>query len=335
MMARIVLAIAIMLAVAAGCEALSPERARAEFERFELRFGRAYATSQERAFRFGVFRKRLERIEQVNAERRPYQLGVNKFTDQTTEELHRRLMAPQDCSATNANDEAIEARAHRTQNASVDWRDQGVVTAVKDQGNCGSCYAFSTTGAVESAYAIKYGKENIRTLSEQQIIDCAGDFGDMGCNGGLPSQSFQYIMSNKGIDTEDSYPYEGVDGNPCRYEVANIGANVVNEMNITEGDESGITDAVANVGPVSIAFDVEDDFFSYSSGIYSSTQCGNKPTDVNHAVLVVGYGTDSGNPYWIIKNSWGTDFGMDGYFWMAKDVNMCGIADCAAYPVIG
>jgi len=281
-----------------------------------------------------IFVANLRHIRQVNAEERSYWLGVNQFTDMTSAEFRAtHLMAPQDCSATstasvNTGIEAPDA---------VDWRDKGVVTEVKDQGNCGSCWTFSTTGAVESAWAIAKGLANdtLVTLSEQQLVDCAQAFGNQGCNGGLPSQAFQYIMANQGLDTEEAYPYEGQD-NSCRFVQSGIGATVSTQVNITQDDEASIVDAVANLGPVSVCFDVAGDFQSYEGGIYTSTECTATPQTVNHAVLAVGFNKDhdAGTPYWIIKNSWGPSWGINGYFWMVRDQNMCGVATCASYPVI-
>jgi len=254
-------------------------------------------------------------------------MGLNKFSDMSWEEFQDKyLMDPQDCSATQGN----HVPSGQAIPPAIDWRQKGVVSDVKNQGDCGSCWTFSTSGCLESAHAIATGK--LVTLSEQQLIDCAGDFNNNGCNGGLPSQAFEYIYYNGGLDTEDSYPYEGEDDS-CRYDPSNIGAKVTGIVNITQNDENGLLDAVATVGPVSICFDVADDFMDYSGGVYSSDECGSQPSDVNHAVLVVGYNvTSDATDYWIVKNSWGADWGLDGYFWIERGVNMCGLADCAAYP---
>jgi len=170
-------------------------------------------------------------------------------------------------------------------------------------------------------------------LSEQQLVDCAGAFGNEGCRGGLPSQAFEYIRHAGGIEKGSDYVYTGRDGS-CRFDKTKVAAHVTGEVNITEGVESELFDAVTNAGPVAIAFQVVSDFQSYRSGVYDSTRCKSGPLDVNHAVLAVGYGTDAASkkPYWTVKNSWGTSFGMQGYFNMVRDKNMCGIATCASYP---
>jgi len=317
----------------AVCAAITHQEQH-EFNQFVKKFDRHYSSPAETHRRRDIFVSNLRRIHKVNAENRSYWLGVNEFTDMTFAEFSAaRLMAPQDCSATDTNYE-FTGIAPPT---AVDWRDKGVVTEVKDQGNCGSCWTFSTTGAVESAWAIAKGLSNdsLVTLSEQQLVDCAQAFGNQGCNGGLPGQAFQYIIANQGLDTEEAYPYEGSD-NSCRFVQSGIGATLANQVNITQDDEGAIVDAVANLGPVSVCFDVAGDFQMYEGGIYSSTECGSDPKSVNHAVLAVGFNVDSdqGTKYWIIKNSWGPTWGINGYFWMVRDQNMCGVATCASYPII-
>jgi cathepsin H len=171
-------------------------------------------------------------------------------------------------------------------------------------------------------------------LSEQQLVDCAGAFNNFGCGGGLPSQAFEYIRYNGGIDTEDSYPYAAKD-DKCEYHPNTVGAKVWDVVNITEGAETQLKHAVATMRPVSVAFEVVNDFRLYNGGVYTSSVCHTSPQTVNHAVLAVGYGEDeNGTPYWIIKNSWGEDWGLNGYFHMEMGKNMCGVSTCASYPVV-
>ncbi|VAI32425.1 unnamed protein product [Triticum turgidum subsp. durum] len=195
----------------------------------------------------------------------------------------------------------------------------------------GSCWTFSTTGALEAAYTQATGK-NI-SLSEQQLVDCAGGFNNFGCSGGLPSQAFEYIKYNGGIDTEESYPYKGVNG-VCHYKAENAVVQVLDSVNITLNAEDELKNAVGLVRPVSVAFEVIDGFRQYKSGVYTSDHCGTTPDDVNHAVLAVGYGVENGVPYWLIKNSWGADWGENGYFKMEMGKNMCAVATCASYPIV-
>jgi cathepsin H len=212
-----------------------------------------------------------------------------------------------------------------------DWRTQGAVTPVKNQGKCGSCWTFSSTGCLESHNILKHGKTAL--LSEQNLLDCAQAFDNHGCNGGLPSHAFEYIHYNGGLDTEETYPYEAKEGK-CKFNTYHVGVKVDAVVNITSRNEDELKAAVGSTGPVSVAFQVVSDFRFYKSGVYESKECRSGEQDVNHAVLAVGYGTLDGKKHWIVKNSWGASWGMDGYFEIKRDENMCGIADCASYPVV-
>jgi len=283
--------------------------------------------------RFANFLTNLRVIEETNAQNLSYTLGINEYSDLSWDEFKAAyLMAPQHCSATGPGTYQPTGVSPNPDPA-IDWRTKGVVTPVKNQGSCGSCWAFGTTGAVESAWAIAKGQ--LLSLSEQQLVDCAGAFGNQGCSGGLPSQAFEYIKAAGGIELGSDYKYTGRDGS-CRFNPQKVAAKVSGEQNITQGNEQELFDAVTNKGPVAIAFQVAGDFQSYRSGVYDSTRCKSGPMDVNHAVLAVGYDTDksSGKPFWIVKNSWGTSFGIQGYFWMVRNKNMCGIATCASIPTI-
>jgi len=212
---------------------------------------------------------------------------------------------------------------------SIDWRAKGWVTNVKDQGECGSCWAFSTTGVLEAQHANVSG--NLVSLSEENIVDCVSDCG--GCGGGWPYMAEDYVVSNGGIDSESSYPYTaggGVSTN-CSFNSSNIVAKFSQVVKLPAGDADALYHAVATVGPVSVAIDAESDLMMYKSGIYTSSTCSKDQLD--HAVLVVGYGiTNTGQKYYIIKNSWGTSWGQDGYvYWDATDGNMCGIAQDATF----
>lgn len=247
----------------------------------------------------------------------------------TWEEFSKqKLGAAQHCSATRkGNHKLTDAVLPLVQ----DWRKVGIVSPVKNQGSCGSCWTFSTTGALEAAYAQAYGKSV--SLSEQQLVDCAGDFNNFGCNGGLPSQAYEYIKYNGGLDTEEAYPYTGIDG-VCKYSSENAAVRVLDAVNITMGAEDELKHAVGVVRPVSVAFQVISTFRLYTGGVFTSDVCGSDPMDVNHAVVAVGYGVEDGIPYWLIKNSWGADWGLNGYFKMELGKNMCGVATCASYPIV-
>jgi len=214
--------------------------------------------------------------------------------------------------------------------ATWDWRKQGAVTPIKNQGQCGSCWSFSTTGSTEGCHFINQGK-TLASLSEQNLMDCSYAQGDQSCEGGLMTDAMTYIISNGGIDTEASYPYLAEDESTCNYNAANSAATLTSFSNIPSGNEASLQQSVA-VGPVSVAIDASQSSFQfYSSGVYSDPNCSSSQLD--HGVLAIGWGTDTGSAYWLVKNSWGTDWGMQGFIEMARnDNNMCGIATMATIP---
>jgi cathepsin H len=303
------------------------------FDEWKKTYSKVYADSFEEENRRWIYSTTVKEVEELNSQNLSWTAGINEWSDLTWPEFKRAVglwKAPQKCSATG------DVGTHETRGNApdkIDWRDKNAVTAVKNQGSCGSCWTFSATGAVESANILKGHK--MTQFAEQQLVDCAGGFKNNGCNGGLPSQAFQYLMWQGGQNLESTYKYTARDGS-CKFKKADIGVVVTDEKNITQGDEASMGDAVGNVGPVSVCYQVSSDFRNYKSGVYDSTKCKNGPMDVNHAVLAVGYDTDSksSKPYWIIKNSWGTSFGIKGYFWMVRGKNMCGVATCSSYPVV-
>ncbi|XP_057398000.1 pro-cathepsin H isoform X2 [Balaenoptera acutorostrata] len=240
-------------------------------------------SSEEYHHRLQAFVSNWRKINAHNAGNHTFKMGLNQFSDMSFAELKRKYLwsEPQNCSATKGN----YLRGTGPYPPSMDWRKKGnFVSPVKNQGSCGSCWTFSTTGALESAVAIGTGR--------------------------LPS----------------------LDGD-CKFQPSKAIAFVKDVANITMNDEEAMVEAVALYNPVSFAFEVIDDFLMYKKGVYSSTSCHKTPDKVNHAVLAVGYGEENGIPYWIVKNSWGPQWGMKGYFLMERGKNMCGLAACASYPI--
>lgn len=308
----------------------------AKFGSWMKKHGKMYMSREEHSYRKSIFLQTEKMIKEHNSGNHSYTLGHNQFSDMTFTEFQKKmLMAEQHCSATEHSSKQIEIdnRQRLLLPDAVDWRLKGIVSPVKNQGHCGSCWAFSTIAAMESHMTLAFNEHVI--LSEQQLLDCAQAFDNHGCNGGLPSHAFEYIHYNHGLMSEQDYPYLANQSAKCFFNPAKAEAFVGKINNITAKDEQELTEAVAMYGPVSIAYQVASDFKQYKNGVYDSTVCKSGPEDVNHAVLAVGYGTDyNGKPYWIVKNSWGTSWGMEGYFNIARGKNMCGLADCASFPSV-
>jgi len=301
------------------------------FTNWMIKFKKTYS-SEEFQIRFTIFKNNMDFIRDYNAKGTSTVLGLGPFADITNEEYRRIYLGTHfDGTARLAQAKAQANPVKRAPlNDTVNWVDQGAVTAIKDQGQCGSCWSFSTTGSVEGAHFLSTG--NLVSLSEQNLMDCSSAEGNNGCNGGLMDDAFEYIIKTKGIDTEASYPYTAKDGR-CEYKAANSGATISSYTDVTSGDEGALADA-ANNQPISVAIDAAlDSFQHYTSGIYYEPQCSSSALD--HGVLVVGYGTESDGDYWLVKNSWGTSWGENGYIQMARNQNNnCGIATMASYPTV-
>lgn len=257
-----------------------------------------------------------------------FTLGLNNFTDMSKSEFKTNYLNGLVLNNKSNFDFVYYNRSNSSIPSSIDWRAAGLVTNVKDQGQCGSCWAFSTTGTVEGQHAKV--KNNLVSLSEQNLVDCSSS--NYGCEGGWPSLAMGYIKQN-GVDTEDSYGYVGID-EQCNYNVSHVGSFVNNTV-LIQRNMSDFYHALGTVGPISIAIDAEDDFQFYKDGIYSSTMCNSDFGSLNHAVLAVGYSNFNGTNFIIVKNSWGSSWGMDGYIYMSTTIdNMCGMATNSSYPLI-
>jgi len=281
--------------------------------------------------RYQIYKNNYDYVESNNAQKNGMTLALNQFADLESYEfasLYLGAVRVVDYDMEYSEDDVREINGYLPE--SFNWVDQNVVTPIKNQGQCGGCWSFSTTGSTEGCHAIKTG--NLVSLSEQNLIDCSGSYGNKGCNGGAPAYAMQYIISNEGIDTEASYPYTAEDGPSCQYNPANSAANLTAIVNVASGSESDLQ-SKASVGPVSVAIDASHKSIQlYSSGIYYEPACSS--TTLDHAVLVVGWGQNgTGSDYWIVKNSWGTSWGQEGYIWMARNANNnCGIATDAVLP---
>ena len=295
-----------------------------EFANFLARFGKSYGTKEEFQFRYEQYIKNMAIIRNENSRNEnTFSLGANKFTDYTRDE-YRRLLGYK-ATANPGDTLVLDASQIPTD---VDWRKEGAVTPVKDQGQCGSCWSFSATGALEGHHWI--ATKQLVSLSEQQLVDCSGSFGNEGCNGGEMYAAFQYAAKTP-LETEADYPYEGVDGT-CRAAEAKGKVKSPSFHRVPKGSKDQLKAAIAQ-GPVSVAIEADTLVFQfYSGGVLNSKSCG---TNLDHGVLAVGYGTDSkGQEYYIVKNSWGASWGSKGYINIAAvDGNgICGIQMDAVWP---
>jgi len=290
--------------------------------------GKGYENFGEERVRYVIWQDNLKRIEEHNAEAgHTYTLKINKFGDMTGTEFAASLGLP---PMNQTKGSTYLAPSNVKVPDTVDWRDQGYVTPVKNQGQCGSCWAFSTTGTLEGQYFKKSGK--LVSLSEQQLVDCSTKFGNMGCNGGLMDNAFKYIKQY-GIESEADYPYKGRQ-NKCKYDATKVVTKVTGFVDVAEGDESALQSALATQGPIAVAIDASHFSFQfYHTGVYNERHCSS--TRLDHGVLAVGYGTLTGSDYWLVKNSWGPGWGLKGFIMMSRNKkNQCGIASAASYPLL-
>lgn len=281
-----------------------------------------------------TFKHNLRYINSMNRKRLTYRLAVNHFADHSPSELRRlrgRLSGSNNKKHIKSNAKkfisAVNVKDLPTQ---INWRLRGGVTPVKDQAVCGSCWSFGTTGTIEGAVFMKTG--HLIRLSQQNLMDCSWGFGNNGCDGGEEFRAYEWIIKHGGIATELNYgQYLGVDSF-CHFNQSQAGAVLSGYVNVTSGSEDALKEAIATKGPTSVGIDASHlSFVFYANGVYYEPKCGNGPDDLDHAVLAAGYGTLDGEDYWLVKNSWSTHWGNDGYVLMSRKDNNCGVATAATY----
>jgi C1A family cysteine protease len=290
---------------------------QSEFVEFVAEFDKTYAAN-EFFNRYAIFKNNYESIVAHNTANHTWTMGVNQFSDLTAAEFEAiyltGLQVPADYQPLANAQQFVMAAGE------LDWRTKNAVGPVKNQGQCGSCWAFSTTGTIEGVHAIRTGK--ILSLSEQQLVDCSGSTGNQGCNGGWPKWALTYLTTNGACD-QAGYPYTGRDGT-CKTTCAKV-LKPTGQKDLA--NEAGLTAAI-EIAPVSIALAASSAFQSYKSGVFT----GACPGQVNHAVLLVGYGTQGTTDYWTVKNSWGAAWGSAGYILLPRGQNKCNMGYASTYP---
>jgi C1A family cysteine protease len=333
MRSAVVIALVVVLSVFALTAVSAKDLTEKDYQNFFTAFVKKYNrqyTHDEFFPRYNIFKANYNKIRNHNMGKHSFSMSVNEFADMTWAEFHSKMTGYNrvDNSYLRSQNGPHEELTAEDLLPEVDWRTKNAVTPVKNQQQCGSCWAFSAIGATEGAHAIATG--NLTSLSEQQLVDCSGPQGNQGCQGGLMDQAFQYIITNGGVTSEDAYPYTGTQGT-CNTNVKPA-ATITSFVDVTTNSETALLAAV-NLGPVSVAIEADQPCFQfYSGGILSDSSCG---TQLDHGVLVVGYGTDATTKqdFWIIKNSWGASWGEQGYIRLVRGSNECGLLTEPSYPV--
>ena len=299
-----------------------------EFKNYISVHSKSYESESEFENRFRIFRDNMAFIRKQNSQKSTITLGPNKFTDLTPAEFKSKYLSPKNAFDTEPASE--EAELNLELPAQVDWRTKGAVTPIKDQGQCGSCWAFSATGGIESAWII--AGHGMVSLSEQQLVDCAQTYGNHGCQGGFYRNAYNYVIANKGLTTESNYPYLAKDSTCNKSKASQVSASISSKYNVPANNPTALQAAVAQQ-PTSVSVEADQAIWqSYHSGVVTSG-CG---TNLDHDILAVGYDTTGSTPFWIVKNSWGVSWGLSGYIQIAITTGngVCGINMTPGYPVV-
>lgn len=292
-----------------------------QFAEFENVFKKEYASVEERAKRMQIFASNLGVIDELNAnpdDGATYS-HMTKFADLTAEEFAALNTLQYEPRPENASMAPLLDTANLA--TAFDWREKGAVNAVKDQKQCGSCWAFSTVANLEGVNFLKTGK--LVSLSEQELVDCDKKTGDQGCRGGLPTNAFKDMIQNKlGLETESAYPYTAKNGH-CQAEKSKEQVFITGQKGISK-DEDQIAAALQQYGPLSIGINAGL-MQHYKGGVANPSKQQCNPRSLDHGVAIVGFGQDQGKKYWIIRNSWGASWGEKGYYRIARGTGACGL----------
>ena len=305
------------------------------FEQWKTENFKKYQSPKEEQLRFNQWLKNKDFVDQHMLEyaagKHTYTVGMNEFADLSGAEFANLYLSkvrgshPPMCTYSSI-------AANSSVPTSVDWRDSGAVTAIKNQGQCGSCWAFSAIASLEAQWFLS-GSGPLTSFSEQQLVDCSRDWDTFGCQGGLQDSAFTYIHDIGGVQTEADYPYTATEGT-CAFDKSKIAGHLSSCQYLRYGDEGALQNAVAQIGPIAVGIDSSHaSFMLYKDGVYYEPNCSQQYLD--HGVTVVGYGSDNGSDYFLVKNSWGPGWGSRGYIKMARNRdNNCGIATVAFFPQI-
>nr|XP_056702814.1 digestive cysteine proteinase 2-like [Euleptes europaea] len=309
------------------------DRAHQLFHHYRKRFGKTYDNETEMEHRKHTFTHNMRFVHSKNRANLSFKLALNHLADLTLDEMAAMRGKLKSTTPNNGRPFPHEQYIGLILPESMDWRLYGAVTPVKDQAVCGSCWSFASTGALEGSLFLKTGQ--LIPLSQQVLIDCSWGFGNYACDGGEEWQAYEWVLKHGGIATTESYgPYKGQNGY-CHSNASEIVAKLSHYVNVTSGNITALKAAIYKHGPVAVSIDAAHRTFSfYSNGVYYEPKCGNKKGELDHAVLAVGYGVLQGELYWLIKNSWSTYWGNDGYILMSMKDNNCGVATDATYPVV-
>lgn len=324
----LLLAVLVVVALALPTE----EELKAQFAEFTHTYNKVY-TADQFDLRFNNFKASVARAAAKQAASPSAQFGITKFSDMSVEEFRSTVLMTSVPAKTKEASVSGVSVASPSVPATWDWREHNAVTPVKDQGQCGSCWAFSATEAIESAWILK-GKATTSTvnLSPQQIVDCDTIDGVQGCNGGLTESAYDYIVKAGGQEPLADYPYTAVNGK-CKFNAQYVDAKISTYTSISK-EESALPTNLASIGPLSICLDAAH-WQDYKSGVLTNTECcPGLRCQLDHCVQLVGYNTNASTPYWIVRNSWNTNWGVAGYIWLELGKNTCGITTDITWPTV-